>query len=744
MELEVQWRSAGHTVEHFSLSDAFPKARTSRAGFAIRQALFARRAANYVRKNANRFDVIDSLIGSLNQSKHQLQFDGLLVARSIGLHQLYEEFEQSSRAQPAGKKGSLPGRILYSALRRRNLIASDRSISNADLINVPNSTEADYLRDELRVAQPVIVQPYGLTQALRDSLRESALPAMHRLSGKVVCFIGMWSARKGARDWPHIIRRVSQRVPGVKFRFLGTMVDDATIARDLPDIDLAIYKNISVYEPDKLPALLSDCAVGAFPSYVEGFGLAVIEQLGAAIPTVAYDVAGPREMLHSLPQLLVPVGDHAKFSDRISALLQEDIAAYAALTRNSLAAVSAFDWNTIAAETIVDYRNALDRISTDVLFVQPFGMASAGGGSRILRALVEEAAPSWLSVCTSPQRPGKFSREIHLPTRPGWGRVEHSRFAGFPQMTTSFFRARFRSRLKDLCQNRRVRSIHAVAHSGLDFAVAHDVARELRIPFFLTVHDDVSYTAQHVAAAPREGAIRRAWREAAACFVISDALGREYARRYGARDFVVVTDGVTVVASEPGRPSSNQLRIYFMGMFHMAYERNLRALLESIELFRKHTRREVTVICRCEHIRPHVLHGSEIVTVLPFADERRVQRDIEGADLLYMPIPFGEEHANFARFSLSTKMVTYLGSGVPILYHGPTGSAAYELLSREDAALLATSLEPTKIEASITTLTPERGTSIAGHALRLARNQFMLAEQRRKFWEAISARLADA
>ena len=41
MELAEQWRAAGNVVEHFSLSDAFPRVRSSRAGFAIRQIAFA-------------------------------------------------------------------------------------------------------------------------------------------------------------------------------------------------------------------------------------------------------------------------------------------------------------------------------------------------------------------------------------------------------------------------------------------------------------------------------------------------------------------------------------------------------------------------------------------------------------------------------------------------------------------------------------------------------------------------------
>ena len=67
----------------------------------------------------------------------------------------------------------------------------------------------------------------------------------------------------------------------------------------------------------------------------------------------------------------------------------------------------------------------------------------------------------------------------------------------------------------------------------------------------------------------------------------------------------------------------------------------------------------------------------------------QIERDLENADLLYMPIPFGKEHENFARYSVSTKMVTYAGTGIPILYHGPTNSAAFGILGGNKAAISA-------------------------------------------------------
>src|SRR5712671_3773458 len=82
-ELSEQWKKAGHEIDKFCLTDAFPKPTRSRALFAWRQAIFPYRAARFVRNNADKFDVIDCLIGTLPFSKRSLRFHGLLVGRSI-------------------------------------------------------------------------------------------------------------------------------------------------------------------------------------------------------------------------------------------------------------------------------------------------------------------------------------------------------------------------------------------------------------------------------------------------------------------------------------------------------------------------------------------------------------------------------------------------------------------------------------------------------------------------------------
>jgi hypothetical protein len=103
-----------------------------------------------------------------------------------------------------------------------------------------------------------------------------------------------------------------------------------------------------------------------------------------------------------------------------------------------------------------------------------------------------------------------------------------------------------------------------------------------------------------------------------------------------------------------------------------------------------------------------------------------------------MPIPFGKEHENFARYSVSTKMVTYAGSGIPILYHGPTTSAVFDILSENKAANFLTCLSPEEIARSLADLMNSERAEAAANALDLARREFMLADQTRKFWGTIS------
>jgi glycosyltransferase involved in cell wall biosynthesis len=363
IELAEEWRRAGHLVEKFCLTDAYPKPAPSGAFAAIRLLFFPSLAAKFIRNNASRFDVVDALIGTVPFSKRSLGFSGLMVARSVGLYHLYEKFERMAATRwPDPPRGRIASRAFFRFFYSRARRTSDRSVHHCDLLNVPNSDEVTCVKDELQVTAPVISEPYGLSPERAQALREKAASAEHRLGKKKIAFIGMWSPRKGSKEWGRIVRDVRSRVPDASFVFLGTMIQNDAVWRDLESDPVDFVEIVPQFNPDELPQLLADCTVGVFPSYIEGFGMAIVEQLAARLPTVAYDVPGPRDILRDLPELLVPAGEIGALGNAICEILEADLPRYDELVRRSEEVSRGFSWPDIARNTIAEYRKHLNNV----------------------------------------------------------------------------------------------------------------------------------------------------------------------------------------------------------------------------------------------------------------------------------------------------------------------------------------------------------------------------------------------
>jgi glycosyltransferase involved in cell wall biosynthesis len=117
------------------------------------------------------------------------------------------------------------------------------------------------------------------------------------------------------------------------------------------------------FDREKLPSLLSSCVLGLFPTYIEGFPLAVLEQVAAGIPVIAYDVPGPRYILHPLrDRLLVPEGNAVAMADRAAEVLRMNANDYGALSNQCRSIADHFRWRKIATDTVAQYRAALSNL----------------------------------------------------------------------------------------------------------------------------------------------------------------------------------------------------------------------------------------------------------------------------------------------------------------------------------------------------------------------------------------------
>jgi glycosyltransferase involved in cell wall biosynthesis len=364
LELADEFKALGHEVEKFDYDDAFPQSNPSPLAELTRPC-FADKAKEFIQANAYRFDIIDAHQGNLPFSKQDLSFQGLLVARSVGLYAFYEEFAKHEAIKyPPSRIKTRIGNLLRSRKVTRERSFYPCSLQSCDLINLPNHDEQAYVRDELGLGYKCAVLPFGLSQQRQQAFSQFSQSASVRLSNKKVVFIGSWGSRKGSRDWAEIIKRIRKEVPDACFLFLGTGLSAKAVLEDinLPNCDW--IEIIPSYTSEELPKLLSDASVGAFPSYIEGFGFAVLEKLACGLPTVAYDVPGPREMLRHLDSsFMVPAGNVEQFSGQLVRLLKLNLAAYSQLSQQCIDLANSFSWSKIAKETLAVYSNFL-RVET--------------------------------------------------------------------------------------------------------------------------------------------------------------------------------------------------------------------------------------------------------------------------------------------------------------------------------------------------------------------------------------------
>jgi glycosyltransferase involved in cell wall biosynthesis len=195
------------------------------------------------------------------------------------------------------------------------------TISQADVVSVLNDLDREELERSGIPAGKIVVIPNGMSGS-RAQLFE-------RVGGELpdqptVVFVGTFDSRKGAKDFPRLLAEIVARVPTVRFRLLGTAgryQTEEEVRGFFPALIQERMEVIPRFEPDRLPELLSTGSVGVFPSYIEGFGLGVLEMLAASIPVIAYHAPGPPCMLP--PEYLVPAGDTRALAAKVAELLAD-------------------------------------------------------------------------------------------------------------------------------------------------------------------------------------------------------------------------------------------------------------------------------------------------------------------------------------------------------------------------------------------------------------------------------------
>ena len=190
---------------------------------------FSRRARNgrrtlsaglkeYIIREGAEFDVVDFEHSYLPFDRSLFASRSLMVARSV---LLAHHVSEASFPEPITVK-KIVGKIVKGPARRYEVVrerkCAERTIENADLVNVSNDHDRRKLVSVGVDPAKIVVLPYGLADAAWESFGGTEIEGQT----PTVAFVGTFDYRKGAKDFPAIVRGVVDQVPGVSFKLLGT------------------------------------------------------------------------------------------------------------------------------------------------------------------------------------------------------------------------------------------------------------------------------------------------------------------------------------------------------------------------------------------------------------------------------------------------------------------------------------------------------------------------------------------
>ena len=329
-DFKKEYEQIGHHVDTLSFDDLYPKGQNKLAR--IFGPTFPELILKYLKKNAYKYDVIDSNFECIPYPKDTFNYSGIVLFRSHGLPQVYKIYEDIPPYKTIIDKHRENIKIktrfgnIYRALDRKvGLKELNASIEHADIVHALNTHEYNFLLGEGVPQEKLVTIPNGLQD---DYILEANLLQVSNKKNNI-SFLASWTHRKGIMELNQIVNEISSKVQLDEFHLLGGDRPKEEVLQQFEESNYSKLKITPQFEQNHLISLLSNSKVGVFPSYVEGFGLAVVEQLACGIPVVAYNVPGPADILAEVdPTLLIESGDTKSLCKKVIEILNMPEADY--------------------------------------------------------------------------------------------------------------------------------------------------------------------------------------------------------------------------------------------------------------------------------------------------------------------------------------------------------------------------------------------------------------------------------
>ena len=350
-------------------------------------------------------------------------------------------------------------------------------------------------------------------------------------------------------------------------------------------------------------------------------------------------------------------------------------------------------------------------------------------------------------VAPAPGKRRAQSIKLASPARPRWLPSQIS-LAYYPLLKLQQFRASREAvrLLADVVQRNSIRNLLVIPVSPWIMSAALALHKQFsKLNLVLYVMDDwqghhechqLPYTRR------RQRLLSEIVQRANVRYAVSREMAALYEESFG-KSWIVVHNGVRNDSlSQERNGASRPRQVLLAGDVNVFRFDAVIAFAEAIE---RHNRSngeaiEFTVMGEVAEQHRASLSALQAVKMLSRRSHSECLDAMKAADLLYLPLAFGQKSSRISLYSLPTKLPEYLATGKSVFFHAPKESAVFRVAERYDLTPRLATIEPTALDKFVETWAHRNGSAVDGvdKAKRALREEFDIDRLAARFQAAFT------
>ncbi|RKX94403.1 MAG: hypothetical protein DRP84_07105 [Spirochaetes bacterium] len=225
------------------------------------------------------------------------------------------------------------------------------------IVEIPNGVDIERFTERKKYPREVILNYFRLPQNVKILL---TVGRNHPKKGYTLIPNIAESLFKECKNFVWIV--VGKGVSKVNYQNLSSYIKNRLIFLDTaPKIFNNNRNSFSEFPDENLIAFYLNADVFVFTSFIETFGIVLIEAMAAGLPIVAFDVEGVRDVVKDRENgFLIPRGDIDIYASKIKELLCNSNL-YATIKKRNVLKARQLSWDRITSKYVEVYENLIDR-----------------------------------------------------------------------------------------------------------------------------------------------------------------------------------------------------------------------------------------------------------------------------------------------------------------------------------------------------------------------------------------------